>query len=87
MESNEEPARRLEQRLWGETFCGGIFQRQKLKLRRRDQSEIFLQRRKFQFLRLERKFRFLFRLLAGSDGFAQAAGMSAVESFFRRDLK
>ena len=81
IESNEESARRLQQRFLSERFCEEFFQRQKLKLRRRDQNKIFLHRRKFQFLRLERKFGFLFRLFSGGDGFAKRAGMFAVESF------
>jgi hypothetical protein len=81
IESDEEYARRLKQRFLRESFCGGIFQRQKLKLHRRDQNNIFFQRREFQFLRLEGKFGFLFRLFSGGNGFAKRAGMLAVESF------
>ena len=81
IESNEESARRLERRFLGERFGGEIFLRQKLKLRRRDQNEIVFERRKFQFLRLERKFGFLFRLFSGGNGFAKIARMIAIKSF------
>jgi hypothetical protein len=52
-----------------------------VKLRRRDENEIFRRGRIFQFLRLRRELAFLLGFFRGGDGLAQRARMLTVERF------
>lgn len=57
----------------------GIHLRHQLKIRRRNQNQIFLHRRKLQFLDLRGELVFLFGLFTGGNGFAETAWMFAVK--------
>ena len=78
-ELNEESARRRHRRFLGENFSEGMSLRQKSELRRRDENKMLRRGRVFELLSLQRELVFLLGLFTGGDGFAQAAGMLAIE--------
>ena len=80
IESDRESARRRRRRFLSQGISEEICLRQKLKIRWRDQNQVFLRGWKFQLWCWRRELVFLFGFFPGGDGLAQRAGMFAVKS-------